>query len=363
MRGFTAMFPQTNDYYMPHPKVTVAITVHNREQYIEQCLDSIVAQTLCDMEIVCVDDASTDRSFEILQRYANNDNRIRLHRFTKNSGVQMARNYAIETARGEFITFVDDDDWISNDCMEECIKCFTENPEVDCVLIPEIRLRPDGTMFAPANRREFLKITGEEAFLLSMPWQVAGNFCVRTSFHKLCPFDNSCRYFGDENTGRLMLLSAKCVMMSNGTYYYRMTEQSVCHSIGIGQYSRLNAQRSLAEKLCRKDTKRELRQAYETFCWENVVSAYMRYYKERKFMDKALRAQATGLIKQALRRMDFNLVNQRLQRKFGYIPFTSSWLLFKLQEELYFFLRTIIGRMDNDDTGDPLKTMDKTTAI
>lgn len=54
---------QTNE--TPYPKATVVVTVHNREQYIGQCLDSIIAQTLRDIEIICVDDASTDRSYEI----------------------------------------------------------------------------------------------------------------------------------------------------------------------------------------------------------------------------------------------------------------------------------------------------------
>lgn len=340
---------------MRHPTVTIAVTVHNRERYIAQCLDSILAQTLRDIEVVCVDDASTDGSFSILERYAALDNRIRLHRFTENRGVQQARNHATKAAQGEYIIFVDDDDWISDDCAEQCVKCFLQTPEADCVLIPELRQRPDGTLFEPTGRKHFGSITGEEAFLLSLPWQVAGNFCVRTTYQRQHPYDNSCRYFGDENTGRLMLLDARHVVLSEGRYYYRMTEASVCHSTGIGHYTRLHAQRVLADELCLRRTKPMLRQAYEGFCWHNIVGAYMRYYKERGKMDTAMRHEVLSIIKQAHSQMDFSLVPPRMRCKFGFIPFQDSWSLFRIQEEAYFFLRTIAGRMQTDDTGDSEK--------
>lgn len=338
-------------------KVTIAVTVHNRERYIAECLDSVMAQSWRNIEVICVDDASTDGSFAILQRYAAQDSRIRLHRFEENGGVQRARNHAIAMAKGEYIVFVDDDDWLSNDCIANCMTCLAAVPDADCVLIPEKRQRPDGTLFEPSGRRHFSVISGEEAFLLSMPWQVAGNFCVSTAYQRQHPYDESCRYFGDENTGRLMLLDAKKVVLSKGTYYYRMTEQSVCHSISIAHYSRLHAQRLLDSELSRRNVHMSLRQRYATFCWENIVGTYMRYYKERHLMDRAMRREALAMIKEARRQADITLVDTALRRKFGFIPFRWSWTLFRIQEEIYFSIRTILGRMSTDDTGDPALTI------
>lgn len=329
----------------PYPKATVVVTVHNREQYIGQCLDSIIAQTLRDIEIICVDDASTDRSYEILQRYAAHDNRIRLHRFEENGGVQRSRNHALNAARGEFIFFVDDDDWLGTDCVELCIQRFTEDETIDCVVLSEIRQAPDGRQYEPSGQQKIGKITGEEAFLLSLPWRISGNFCVRTEFQKQHPYDNSCRYFGDENTGRMTLLSSKYVVQAEGTYYYRMTEDSVCHSKSIGHYSRLQAQRVLADTLRTMRGQQHLRKAYETFCWENIIHAYMRYYKERGEMSAAMRHEVLALIKQAWKQADSALASPSITRKFGYIPFRSSWRMFRIQEETYFFLRTILGRI------------------
>ncbi len=94
-----------------NPLVSVIIPVYNVEQYLRQCLDSVVNQTLRNIEIICVNDGSTDGSLEILKEYAKDDSRI-IVIDKENEGVSATRNKGIETARGEYIGFVDSDDWI-----------------------------------------------------------------------------------------------------------------------------------------------------------------------------------------------------------------------------------------------------------
>lgn len=92
-----------------NPKVSVIIPVYNTEKYLRECLDSVVNQTLKDIEIVCVDDGSTDESPSILHEYANADTRFRV--LTQpNSGSGIARNNAIRAAAGEYVAFIDSDD-------------------------------------------------------------------------------------------------------------------------------------------------------------------------------------------------------------------------------------------------------------
>ena len=95
---------------MNNPKVSVIIPVYNAEMYLEQCLDSVVNQTLKDIEIICVNDGSTDSSSEILQRYASGDSRILLIN-QENKGVAAARNRGLEVASGEYMMFLDGDDY------------------------------------------------------------------------------------------------------------------------------------------------------------------------------------------------------------------------------------------------------------
>lgn len=102
---------------MPQPKVSIIIPVYNVEKYIERCINSLKNQTLEDLEIILVDDSSTDSSLEICQRAATGDSRIKvIHK--ANEGAGMARNAALEVATGEFIGFVDSDDFVAPDMFE-----------------------------------------------------------------------------------------------------------------------------------------------------------------------------------------------------------------------------------------------------
>lgn len=91
------------------PKVSVIIPVYNAEKYLRQCLDSIIEQTLKEVEIICVDDGSTDGSVHILKEYSVGDPRIKVF-LQKNQGAGPARNAAMEAASGEFIAFMDADE-------------------------------------------------------------------------------------------------------------------------------------------------------------------------------------------------------------------------------------------------------------
>lgn len=100
-------------------KISVIIPVYNTESYLRKCLDSIVNQTLKDIEIICINDCSTDSSRDILKEYEQKDNRIRIIDFEKNKGVSVARNSGINVATGEYIGFVDSDDFIDLDFYEK----------------------------------------------------------------------------------------------------------------------------------------------------------------------------------------------------------------------------------------------------
>lgn len=97
------------------PKVSIIIPCYNMEKYIERCLDSVQKQLLSDIEIICVDDKSTDNTLSILKSRAEKDSRIRIIEQEKNMGVAVARNTAIDAATGEYIGFVDADDYVDLD--------------------------------------------------------------------------------------------------------------------------------------------------------------------------------------------------------------------------------------------------------
>ncbi len=100
-------------------KVSVIIPVYNVELYLRECLDSIINQTLKEIEIICIDDNSTDNSYSILEEYSKKDSRIFLLRNNENMGIGYTRNFGQKQAKGDYIYFVDPDDYISLNFLED----------------------------------------------------------------------------------------------------------------------------------------------------------------------------------------------------------------------------------------------------
>ena len=93
------------------PLISIIIPVYNVERYLPECLDSLLAQTYQNFELLCVNDGSSDSSQSILEQYARKDSRVRVF-CKKNGGVSSARNFGLEQAKGEYIGFVDSDDFV-----------------------------------------------------------------------------------------------------------------------------------------------------------------------------------------------------------------------------------------------------------
>ncbi len=101
-------------------KLSIIIPVYNLEQYLPKCLDSILEQSFGDFEIICVNDGSSDNSIEVLQNFKNKDDRVIIID-KKNEGSGVARNTALSIAKGEYIFFVDGDDWLENNALEKMV--------------------------------------------------------------------------------------------------------------------------------------------------------------------------------------------------------------------------------------------------
>ncbi len=111
--------------------ISIIVPVYNQEKYLSRCLDSILNQTYKNLEIVCIDDKSTDSSSEIIKRYSDKDPRVVYYRNT-GKGVSSARNYGIEKAKGDYIGFVDSDDFIQPQMYEFMLRAIVEN---DCEMV------------------------------------------------------------------------------------------------------------------------------------------------------------------------------------------------------------------------------------
>ena len=112
------------------PKISVIILVYNNEQFIQQCLETVINQTLKEIEIICVDDGSTDNSLDILIKYSIIDRRITVLK-QNNLHAGIARNAGLTIAKGKYLSFLDSDDWFELNMLEEMYnKIISKNADI-----------------------------------------------------------------------------------------------------------------------------------------------------------------------------------------------------------------------------------------
>lgn len=168
-------------------EISIIVPVYQVEKYISECIESILAQTFTDFELILVDDGSTDNSGKICDEYAEKDKRIRVFH-QKNYGVSAARNNGIANASGNYICFVDADDRVENTMLRHCISCIKEN-DADILRHGHItELWKDGKcvnqekVSAPAFAKALTHI--EIAEKMEQFWQNCSNYAVNYFFKK-----------------------------------------------------------------------------------------------------------------------------------------------------------------------------------
>lgn len=125
-------------------KISIIVPCYNTKLYIEQCMQSLIEQTLEDIEIICIDGCSSDGSLEILQQFETKDSRIKV--FSKeNEGVSLSRNYGMQKAQGKYLMFVDADDWIDQDTCEIAYE-KAEEQQADLVMWSYMREFKDNSL-------------------------------------------------------------------------------------------------------------------------------------------------------------------------------------------------------------------------
>ena len=141
-------------------KVSIVIPVYNVKKYLPRCMESVLAQTYTNYEVILVDDGSTDGSGELCDSYAREHvSCLVIHQ--QNGGSSSARNTGIVNATGDLLMFLDADDWLDTLCLAFCVAEFERDARIDCVVFPYIRAFEHiarKTYILGSNRREFLEL-------------------------------------------------------------------------------------------------------------------------------------------------------------------------------------------------------------
>ena len=159
---------------MEHIKISIIVPVYNSEQFLHKCVDSILSQTERSLELILVNDGSKDTSGTICDEYAKRDHRVKvIHQ--KNTGVSVARNQGIAIALGEYIGFVDSDDWIELDMFERLLQ-EAETTGSDIVMCDATTVYDDGrTQVDTITQLSGNRILGKSDFTPSLLLEMAGS--------------------------------------------------------------------------------------------------------------------------------------------------------------------------------------------
>lgn len=327
---------------MEKPKVTVLMAVYNAEAFLHESLKSLMAQTLKDgLQVVCIDDASTDASLTILQDYSRKDSRIEVIHLAENGGQAHARNIGLQQARGEYICMLDADDSFSSDALQKAVEVMENGQDMDCVLFEVSLDWPDHS--ERYTMPSFQMLGGKEAFLMSLTWQIHGLYMVRADIHRRYPYDETCRLFSDDNTTRMHYLASRNVGRCSGIYHYRQHEASTTHKVSVLRFDYLRANESMKQQLLETKADDSILAVYENHRWLNLVGVYMFYFVHGHELSEAERHYGLSELHRVWTGIDRSLLSTDVVTKFGYRPM-PSWWLFRIQEWLYFTLRGFMGK-------------------
>lgn len=223
-------------------KISIIVPVFNTADYLETCIGSLIYQTYREIEILIIDDGSTDNSWEVLQRIAEGHDNIFLFR-TENSGQGFARNLALEKTSGDYILFVDSDDWISLDMCEVLIRRLSSN-DVDVLCFNYNLVYPDKFVTKDIIK-DYGHWIGEECLEAFFNSKLTGHACNKLYKRSFLIF-NKIRFLTDKRLYEDLPFSIKVLSYSkviqyiaDAPYYYRIRPSSSTQTFDLRMLDQL----------------------------------------------------------------------------------------------------------------------------
>ena len=213
------------------PKISIIVPVYNDEIYVKRCLNSLINQTLKDIEIIVVNDGSTDNTLQILKEFANNDDRIKVLS-QENQKLGAARNNGLEHSTGDYISFVDSDDWVDEDYYEKLYNAAVNN-NADIAVSSSIREKASGK-FAYCLKYDDEKVydtLSDMIEVLKMPpyWFVWGKIYKRQLLKNI-RFESGIFYEDADFTIRIINITKILVTVPRIKYHYFSNANSILKS-------------------------------------------------------------------------------------------------------------------------------------
>lgn len=310
------------------PKISVVVPVYNSETYLDACLVSLLQQTFSDIEIICVDDGSTDFSYLRLKQYAEQDQRVHVYQ-QENQGVVVARNTALHYATGDWIAFCDSDDTVPLDAYEKLFAATQGTNAVDVVIGDFYDIDDYGV--TDRALRKPTKNMSSFSVLFRVP-------CVWTKLIRRTYLQQNQLFFPDLKLGedvtflaQLAVLQPNCQVIPNAVYYHWNHNKEIRKSLN----HRYDYEHFLLHVNCREELLRicyqeaEIREAYY-YVYHNMIGFLVDYlFRIQEFHDKE---KALMLLKKHLQGYNWTNEMQRFECLIG-IPYE---IFFQMDAAQYF---------------------------
>lgn len=262
---------------MNSPLLSIIVPVYNVEDYIEECLNSVLAQTFKNFEVILVDDGSTDNSGKICDHYSTRDSRFRsIHQ--PNGGVSSARNAALDSCKGKYLTMLDPDDSVAPDTYENVIY-MEQHPDIDILQFPYVNCYPGG-------KQELLQlssrlITGRDQILLNW-WE--GNILHFANLNKIFKhtvFENLRYRVGHVSEDTYLVAdfiekAQEVYISEKGRYFYKIRNNSLTSSYTFNKHIDLfEAHIRTYRKLTEQPLSKPVRVKAYTRLFRRLISAHI----------------------------------------------------------------------------------------
>lgn len=243
------------------PKISIILPVYNQEEYLSKCLESIIKQTFADFEILLVDDGSLDSSPWLCDSWKEKDCRIRVFH-TKNGGVSSARNYGIDQSRGEYIVFIDPDDYVASDYLLHLLELLPIEGDGNGFVVQGYEKIYDNSVETEKKVFQSSKYTSANIAVLLKSKELGDMFSPWAKLFKRCflnrynlRFESQLKYFED------VLFILNCIYCSeyiivgkSVDYYYVLRSGTLSKNIGsfIPEYQAFCLCNKMIESLAKK---------------------------------------------------------------------------------------------------------------
>lgn len=288
--------------------LSVIVPVYNVEKYLPKCLESIIKQTYKNLEIILIDDGSTDDSGKICDEYAEKDKRIKVvHQ--KNQGVSVARNKGLDLCTGDYITFVDSDDWCEVNYFEQIFACNSIDKNIGIIITNFVKEYKNGQsklMYKTSCKRSFDRYNALKNMIKGnlYGWEVYSTFYKRENTRNI-------RFATDINYGEdfgfkwnvIRNSSCKILYLPIKGYYYIWRDNSAVNSYNIES-------KIISLKLQERMIKQESEVEYRQLLIIKYLNAILYYFEEC-----------------CLHNIDNNILKEKINRNIGKINLLKNFTI------------------------------------